>query len=66
MVAFLVPATIFGLAGIGAAVALHEGSTLVVVANTPRLLAYRDRRRKTADDDRQEGATPASGTAHKA
>ncbi len=66
MVAFLVPSTIFGLAGIGAAVALHEGSTLVVVANALRLLAYRDRRRKTADEDWQEGATPASGTARKA
>jgi Cd2+/Zn2+-exporting ATPase len=41
MVAFLVPATIFGL-GIGPAVALHEGSTLVVVGNALRLLAYRD------------------------
>ncbi|NNF58587.1 MAG: heavy metal translocating P-type ATPase [Rhodothermaceae bacterium] len=41
MVAFLVPATIFGL-GIGPAVALHEGSTLVVVANALRLLAYQD------------------------
>ncbi|PAP75300.1 heavy metal translocating P-type ATPase [Rubrivirga marina] len=40
MVAFLVPATIFGL-GIGPAVALHEGSTLVVVGNALRLLAYR-------------------------
>lgn len=40
MVAFLVPATIMGLAGIGAAVALHEGSTLLVVANALRLLAY--------------------------
>ncbi len=40
MVAFLVPATILGL-GIGPAVALHEGSTLVVVANALRLLAYR-------------------------
>jgi Cd2+/Zn2+-exporting ATPase len=40
MVAFLVPATIFGL-GIGPAVALHEGSTLVVVFNALRLLAYR-------------------------
>jgi Cd2+/Zn2+-exporting ATPase len=39
MVAFLVPATIFGL-GIGPAVALHEGSTLVVVFNALRLLAY--------------------------
>ncbi|MEP0547694.1 MAG: heavy metal translocating P-type ATPase [Rhodothermales bacterium] len=41
MVAFLVPATIFGL-GIGPAVALHEGSTLIVVFNALRLLAYRD------------------------
>ena len=39
-VAFLVPATIVGFAGIGAAVALHEGSTLLVVANALRLLAY--------------------------
>jgi Cd2+/Zn2+-exporting ATPase len=45
MVAFLIPATIFGFAGIGAAVALHEGSTLLVVANALRLLAYRERRR---------------------
>jgi Cd2+/Zn2+-exporting ATPase len=41
MVAVLVPATIFGL-GIGPAVALHEGSTLVVVVNALRLLAYRE------------------------
>jgi Cd2+/Zn2+-exporting ATPase len=41
MVAFLVPATILGL-GIGPAVALHEGSTLVVVFNALRLLAYRE------------------------
>ena len=42
VVAFLVPATIVGL-GIGSAVAVHEGSTLVVVFNALRLLAYRDR-----------------------
>lgn len=42
IVAFLVPATIFGL-GIGPAVAVHEGSTLLVVFNALRLLAYRDR-----------------------
>ena len=41
MVAFLAPATLFGL-GIGPAVALHEGSTLVVVFNALRLLAYKD------------------------
>lgn len=44
MVAFLIPATIFGFAKIGVAVALHEGSTLVVVANALRLLAFKDRR----------------------
>ncbi len=41
VVAVLVPATIFGL-GIGPAVAMHEGSTLIVVFNALRLLAYRD------------------------
>jgi Zn2+/Cd2+-exporting ATPase len=41
VVAFLVPATIFGL-GIGPAVLMHEGSTLIVVFNALRLLAYRD------------------------
>ena len=40
MVAFLIPATILGLS-IGPAVALHEGSTLIVVANALRLLAFR-------------------------
>jgi Cd2+/Zn2+-exporting ATPase len=42
MVAFLIPATIFGM-GMGIAVIFHEGSTLLVVANALRLLAYRDR-----------------------
>jgi Zn2+/Cd2+-exporting ATPase len=39
VVAVLVPATILGL-GIGPAVLMHEGSTLVVVFNALRLLAY--------------------------
>lgn len=39
VVAILVPATIFGL-GIGPAVIMHEGSTLLVVFNALRLLAY--------------------------
>jgi Cd2+/Zn2+-exporting ATPase len=39
MVAVLIPATVFGL-HIGPAVALHEGSTLLVVINALRLLAY--------------------------
>ena len=41
MVAFLIPATLLGFVGIGPAVVLHEGSTLIVVANALRLLAYR-------------------------
>jgi Cd2+/Zn2+-exporting ATPase len=41
MVAFLIPATILGL-NIGPAVVLHEGSTLVVVANALRLLGYNE------------------------
>lgn len=40
MVAFLVPATVLGL-GIGPAVALHEGSTLIVVFNALRVLAFK-------------------------
>jgi len=41
VVAVLVPATLFGV-GIGPAILLHEGSTLIVVGNALRLLAYRD------------------------
>ncbi|MFZ3468461.1 heavy metal translocating P-type ATPase [Streptomyces sp. 4.24] len=41
IVAVLVPATVLGL-GIGPAVLVHEGSTLVVVANALRLLRHRD------------------------
>ncbi|MBL8774920.1 MAG: heavy metal translocating P-type ATPase [Acidimicrobiales bacterium] len=41
MVTFLIPATLIGFVGIGPAVVFHEGSTLVVVANALRLLAYR-------------------------
>ena len=40
-VAVLIPATLLGL-GIGEAVVLHEGSTLLVVANALRLLAYEE------------------------
>ena len=40
VVALLIPATILGLASIGIAVLIHEGSTLVVVFNALRLSAY--------------------------
>ena len=41
VVAFLIPATIMSWASIGIAVAVHEGSTLAVVVNALRLLAYK-------------------------
>ena len=40
MVAILVPSAIAGVTSIGATVALHEGSTLLVVANALRLLGF--------------------------
>ena len=40
VVAVLIPATIFGL-NIGTAVLFHEGSTVIVVINALRLLAYK-------------------------
>ena len=58
MVAFLIPATILGLR-IGPAVALHEGSTLIVVFNALRLLAYRAPAFQTQNGhDRGAGANP--------
>ncbi|RYG95951.1 HAD family hydrolase, partial [archaeon] len=41
MVAILVPLTILGIASMGPAVIAHEGSTLVVVFNALRLLAFK-------------------------
>lgn len=40
VVAVLIPSTLFGLR-IGAVILPHKGSTLIVVANALRLLAYR-------------------------
>lgn len=56
MVAFLIPATIFGLK-IGIAVIFHEGSTLLVVANALRLLAYVEKPKTKSLRARGEGAT---------
>ncbi|WP_194777885.1 heavy metal translocating P-type ATPase [Pararhodonellum marinum] len=42
MVAVLVPLTLFDVAGIGPAVVMHEGSTLLVVANALRLLGFKN------------------------
>ena len=41
VVAMLIPLTILGIASIGPAVVAHEGSTLIVVFNALRLLAYK-------------------------
>ncbi|MDI1324416.1 MAG: heavy metal translocating P-type ATPase, partial [Algoriphagus sp.] len=41
IVAILIPSTILGWANIGIAVLIHEGSTLIVVFNALRLLAYK-------------------------
>ena len=41
VIALLVGVTVTGVAGIGIAVVVHEGSTLVVIANALRLLRYK-------------------------
>jgi Cd2+/Zn2+-exporting ATPase len=40
VVAVLIPATLLGWAGIGWAVSIHEGSTVVIVMNALRLLRF--------------------------
>lgn len=40
VIGLLLPAAFFGLAGIGPAILLHEGSTLLVVVNALRLLGH--------------------------
>lgn len=40
VIALLLPSAVFGVAGIGIAIILHEGSTLLVVANALRLLRF--------------------------
>ena len=40
VIGLLIPSTLFGFTGIGLAVFFHEGSTLLVVFNALRLLAF--------------------------
>jgi len=47
VIALLLGSALAGVATIGAAIAVHEGSTLLVVANALRLLAYRPLARGT-------------------
>ncbi len=66
VVAVLIPATMFGL-NIGTAVLFHEGSTILVVINALRLLAYQDgsgiaaAADKLAEVSGQRAATGPSG-----
>ena len=50
VVVLLVVSTITGYFGIGAAVFVHEGSTLVVIANALRLLAFQDAGHSTGSE----------------
>jgi Cd2+/Zn2+-exporting ATPase len=42
VIGLLIVTSVFGLVSMGAAIILHEGSTIVVVLNALRLLAYRE------------------------
>jgi Cd2+/Zn2+-exporting ATPase len=48
VIGLLVASSLAGFAGIGAAIAIHEGSTLVVALNALRLLGYRPGGRHTS------------------
>jgi Cd2+/Zn2+-exporting ATPase len=57
VVAVLIPLTILGIASIGPAVIAHEGSTLLVVVNALRLLAYKnDQKEVSQEADEKKGA----------
>ena len=49
VIVVLIAATLGGWAGIGATVLVHESSTMVVVANSLRLLAYSSKEPRTVD-----------------
>ena len=59
VVVVLIPATIFGLS-IGTAVLFHEGSTVIVVVNALRLLAYTFHPTKAAGPAGNASATTAA------
>lgn len=54
VIAVLVVATVTGTVGIGPAVVVHEGSTLVVIANALRLLMYKERSDENDDRSRDD------------
>jgi Cd2+/Zn2+-exporting ATPase len=56
VIVLLVFTTISGIAGIGLAVLVHEGSTLVVIANALRLLAYNEQTTQADPSKPEAGA----------
>lgn len=56
VVAALIPLTILGIASIGPAVIAHEGSTLLVVFNALRLLAYDNKHQDVAKTKEEKNA----------
>jgi Cd2+/Zn2+-exporting ATPase len=56
MVAVLIPLTVLGIASIGPAVIAHEGSTLLVVFNALRLLAYDSAHKNVAKTKKKKDA----------
>jgi Zn2+/Cd2+-exporting ATPase len=60
VVAVLVPAAVLGWTGIGAAVLIHEGSTLAVALNSLRLLAFERRRERREPPARRAGEPQSS------
>jgi Cd2+/Zn2+-exporting ATPase len=65
VIVFLVAATVTGRAGIGPAVVMHEGSTLVVIANALRLLAFREPGRATRYSSGTGPSNPSDWTGHR-
>lgn len=60
VIALIAPAAALGWATLGLAVLLHEGSTVVVVLNALRLLAYRGGAKQFVAADRQSAAAPVA------
>jgi Cd2+/Zn2+-exporting ATPase len=60
-IALLIPATLFGWAGLGVAVLIHEGSTIIVVFNALRLLTYGGSQRSAPSVKSLEAVNVAGG-----
>ena len=63
VIGVLLIATVTGIMRIGPAVVIHEGSTLVVIANALRLLAYNQKRREPVTGASRSAPIPAAPSA---